>query len=274
MEPKPPPFGYPPYLPQRIHSGRGGRADRRTDTAGLEPGLLVLLDRLFEGSGIHRVFRVNGDTDDVLRAEPGNLGPLLDRGMCLLRRVDAHRLLLRPAGKTPLVDSESRRPFPGAEEGAYRRGRRRVLDHSPELLRQLQHRSEPFHHTLFELRGGRRRLPQHRVDAEGGGHELREDRRTARVGREISEKTGMLPVGDARHQHLFEILEDRLHRFPLVGWLERQPGRDLSRLHAGHDRILLGRFHIIGHPVDQRVAVIAEMLDIHRIPPSPMGPVT
>ena len=132
---------------------------------------------------------------------------LVDRGVRLVRAVHAHARDIAAAGKTPRPHRR-RQPLARRRERVQRGDRRRVVDDSLEVATQAEQLPEPAKRDLFELRRRRRRPPQHRLNVERGGQELREDAGRAAGDREIGEEAGMVPVRDAGNQHPLEIGKD------------------------------------------------------------------
>ena len=162
-----------------------------------------------------------------------------------------------------LVRFEARRPLPGREQGAQGGRRGGVLDDAGKAGRKPDHLPEPVEDDLLEL--GRRRggLPDHALGAEAGRQKLPQDRGRAVVGREVGEPARVLPVGDARHDDLLEILEDRLHGLPPGRGDGRDHLLDVARLEPGDDGVFLDIFEIIGDPVHELVPGAPEILVFH-----------
>ena len=91
---------------------------------------------------------------------------------------------------------------------------------APRKADQLPH---PVEDELLELGGGGRRPPEHRVDVQRGDQELRQDPRLGARDREVGEEARVVPVRDAREEHLVEIAQDGGERLGLPGRCGRKP---------------------------------------------------
>ena len=87
----------------------------------------------------------------------------------------------------------------------------------------------------------------------------------------VREEARVLPVGHARQQDALEVREDLLERLAMSGRRRGQLRRDRARPHLRPHRMALDSCEIIRHPVDQRVAVAAKLLQVHGVPPKRRG---
>ena len=180
--------------------------------------------------------------------------------MGLRRAVDAEW----PDGADALlVRAPAGRALARGEERAEDRARGGVLDDAREALGQAGHLAKPVEDARLQLGRGGRGLPEHALGAERRGEHLGEDRRRARVRREVGEEARVLPVGDPRQHHRREVGEDLVHRLAALGRREPEPRGDLAGLDLGTHRIALDPGQVVGHPVDERVGVAAEVLGVH-----------
>src|SRR5262249_60703427 len=108
--------------------------------------------------------------------------------------------------------------------------------------------------ALGRLGGGRARLPAHALRAEPRRDEVGEDRREARVRREVGEEAWMVPVRDAGQDVAFELVERARELPALARRLGREAGLDLAGRDAAHDRALGDPLAVVGDPVDELVA--------------------
>ena len=90
--------------------------------------------------------------------------------------------------------------------------RRRVVDDALERRRQPDQLAQPAEGDFLQLRGRRRRAPQHRLHVEAGGEHLREHAGAAGADREVGEEPRMVPVRQAWNDDLFEVREDAIER--------------------------------------------------------------
>src|SRR5580765_5610914 len=87
--------------------------------------------------------------------------------------------------------------------------------------------------------------------------------RRARGDREVPEKAGMVPVGEAGDEDAFEVGEDGAEGFGILRRLLWKRCGDVARLYAGEYRISIRVFEVIGDPVDQLVTMPAEVIGLH-----------
>ena len=72
-------------------------------------------------------------------------------------------------------------------------------------------------------------------------------------------------MGDAGEDKAVDIGQDLIERFAGRGWVRWQPTADLARLHLGKDGQVLDSLLVVGDPVDQGVAVMAEVGGGHMV---------
>ena len=241
-----------------IHGAHARRAERRDGADRRGAGREVFADHRVQLVGAHREPPVDRHLAHVGAADARDLGVLLGGGVRLRRAVDRQAV-----GHARLVRAPVRRPLARREDGAEDRARGRVLDDAVKSIGQADHLPEPVEHARLHLRGRGRRLPQHALRAERRGEHLREERRRARVRREVGEEARVLPVRDPRQHDRGEVGEDRLHRLAALGRRERELRGDLSGLDLGAHGIALDLGQVVGHPVDERVGVAAELRGVH-----------
>ena len=122
---------------------------------------------------------------------------------------------------------------------------------------------EPVQDVLLELGGSRAGHPGHALDAEARGDQVAEHGRPGGVGGEVAEEAGVLPVRDAGQHDPVEVGEDGGERLALLGRGAGQGRADLAGgdLRAHRQRVDPGP--VVGDPVDDLVAVLAELLGSH-----------
>ena len=128
---------------------------------------------------------------------------------------------------------------------------------------QVEQVGEPVEHVRLEFGGRRRGRPEHALDAEARGQQVAEDRRAAGVGGKVGEEGRVLPVGDAGQDLLVQVAQHRLERFAVLGWVRRQRGPQRPGRHLRQHRERLDPFVVVGDPVDDAVAVLAELRRVH-----------
>ena len=218
-------------LRDRIDRGRRGRPDRRDEgTCALE---IVEIIRSHPEFAVRR---------NLLDRQPEQPRRLLDRRMRVLgAEHDAAGVRL-----------------PGGRQCRERRGRRRVFDVPVPLAREPEQLREPVHRHDLELRRGRRGPPEDLRYVQRRGEELRQDPRLRARRREVGEEARMLPVGDARQQHLIEVSQHRRKRLACLRRCLRQRPPDLAGLHLRQHRQLVHPLEVRGRPLQRRRAVVAE----------------
>ena len=88
--------------------------------------------------------------------------------------------------------------------------------------RQAEERRHPVEDKALELRGGRARVPHHRVDVQRGSDELGQDGRLRPARREIREEARMVPVCRRRHEDVVQISQEVYERLPFLRRRHRQ----------------------------------------------------
>ena len=86
-----------------------------------------------------------------------------------------------------------------------------------------------------------------------------------RVGGEIAEEAGMLPVRQVRRDDRVEIGDAGLERLRIFRRLGRQHRADLTRPGGRLDRPRCKSRVIVGQPIDKGMAVSAEFFDVHDV---------
>ena len=132
-----------------------------------------------------------------------------------------------------------------------------------EPVGEAEQLGHPVEHEGLDLGAGRARGPRHAVHPEAGRGQVTQDRRVAGVGGEVGEEAGVLPVGQAGDDDPIEVGE---HRVEGLG-LGRGVGGELvahpAGLRRGGDGEPLDPLEVVGDPVDERVALLAEVLGGH-----------
>ena len=141
----------------------------------------------------------------------------------------------------------------GGDQRRQRRGRGAVLDVAVPAGRQPEQLGDPVEHHALELGRRRRRAPQDRDRVERRRQQLGEDRRLGRAGGEVREVARVLPVRDAREQHLVEVAQHRRERLGLVGRAGRQarPGSRPARP-ARAPAARATALQVAGRPLERR----------------------
>ncbi|MNE62835.1 hypothetical protein D3C80_1581440 [compost metagenome] len=159
----------------------------------------------------------------------------------------------------------------GADQRHQGTGRGGVLDHPAPLIRQADHLPQPVDGGFFQFAQRRAGLPRQAEYAKAGAEEIAEHRRQGAVGGEVTEKIRMLPVGQAGHDQLVDVLEDLLERLTLSrrrGW---QCRLEVTGLNLGHDRQFADTLAVVGDQVDQLVAMFAKFFRAHAAAPVVVG---
>ena len=133
-----------------------------------------------------------------------------------------------------------------------------------KLVRQAEHLAQPLHDHVLDLGAGRARLPAHALGAQAGRDQVGQHRRKVRVGGEVGEPSGVVPVGDARQHDAVELVGDVVQTESLLRRLVGQQRLDLARCDPTHDGQLGDVLAVIGDPVDELMAQAAEFGGVHR----------
>jgi hypothetical protein len=128
----------------------------------------------------------------------------------------------------------------------------------PEVLRQPARFDQPVQHVLFQLGDRRGGGPQHALHAQPGRDQLGQHRRRAGVGGEVPEEAGRLPVGERRDDHPVQVGDGTGQVAPVFGRVGVELVPHPPGLHRRADRQVVGATPVVGHPVDQLMAVGAE----------------
>ena len=73
----------------------------------------------------------------------------------------------------------------------------------------------------------------------------------------------MIPVGETRDDHAFEVRHDAVERLRIVGRGRRQRGGHIAGRDLRQDRIFFRVLEVLGNPVDELVAVLPERGRVH-----------
>ena len=136
------------------------------------------------------------------------------------------------------VDRAAAGALARCEERGERAARRAVLDDAaagrarPEPLRQPEQVDQPVEHVGLELGAGGAGRPEHALDAEAGGEQIAEDRRTRGVGREVGEEVRRLPVRESGHDDLVDVTQHVGEGLATLGCGAGQARADRSGLRA------------------------------------------
>ena len=164
-----------------------------------------------------------------------------------------------------------RRPLAGGEQRAQRGAGRRVLQHRAALAAgaktrwQIARGGEPVEHAGFEFGTRGARLPQHALHAERRAQQLRQHGRGRGVGREIREKSGRLPVGEAGHYDAVEIGEHVFERLGGLGRRRRERVEDIARSAAGQHGEFGEPRVVADYPLREGVELGAESLRLEGV---------
>ena len=244
-----------------IDGGRAGGADAGYKRTGPQSGFHVLGDGRLQEIQAERVALIGANEPQVLPAEAGQQGCLLDTAVALVRGVDHEGRL---AGLEALaVLAEAGGPLAGAEERRESGGAGGVVDHSCPRLAQARHLAEPVHDHLLHLGCGGARLPAHALHAEARGHDVRQDRGVARIAWEVGEEAGVVPMRDAGHHVPVERGQRLIQPSALLRGMGGKRGPDLSRLHLTHDRHVGQPLAVVRDPIDELVAEAAKFFGVH-----------
>src|SRR5579864_9761674 len=159
--------------------------------------------------------------------------------------------------------------FAAGEQGAERGTGGGVLDDTSagasgkKFFGEAKHGYEPIEDMGFEFGGGGAGGPEHALDAESRGEQIAEDGRPGGVAREVGEKVGRLPVRDAGEDEVLDVAEDRVEGLALLRPSRRQLGAELAGLRLGEDGEGFDFAVVVGDPVDDGVAVTAELAGGH-----------
>ncbi len=116
---------------------------------------------------------------------------------------------------------------------------------------------------LFELSGGGSAFPEHTVDVEGGAEHFSQDPGRGCGYGEIGEEARVIPVGEGWNDEALEVLEDDIHGFGLFGRAGGELVDEVAGLHVGEHGVIAGVGEVVGDPVDDFVAVLAELVRSH-----------
>ena len=235
----------------------------------MAPASRSAADGRLQGVDPHGMTAVGVDREQVVAAQAGDLHRLLDRGVGVPGRVDGEPLPRCTVAGAVHVDGAAAGALAGGEQGGERAARRAVLDDAaagrarPEPLRQPEQVDQPVEHVGLELGAGGAGRPQHALDAEAGGEQVAEDRRTGGVGREVGEEVRRLPVRDAGHDDLVHVAQYVREGLAALGGGARQAYADRSGGRAREDGIALDFLHVAGDAFDQLGATAPELVRRH-----------
>ena len=252
-------------LGQRVDRRRRRRPHRRADQDRRVAAGDVALEPCGERGRAHGEVAVDLHDADGVGAQARDADRLLHRGVGLRGDVDGG-----PVG----VDALAQRR---ALAGPVQRGQQRdqvgtgagVLDDAaagpgrPEGRRQAEEVGEPVHDVLLELGGRRAGHPGHALDAETGRDEVAQHGRARGVGREVAEEPGVLPVRDAGQHDPVEVGQHGRERLALLGCRRRQRLAHVAGRHLRAHGQRADPAPVVGDPVDDLVAVLAELLGSH-----------
>ena len=251
MEPEALGLGDSGGLGDRIDRGRRCRADRRDNRDRPEAGLSITRDGLAKVVDLHLEPIVRRDPDQRPAPQAERHAGLLDRRVRLLRCVCAHGRDIAPGC------------LAGAGQSDERGRRGRIRDEPIERFRQPDGLAQPADDDSLELRGDRRRPPEHRVLADRSGQHLAEDPGPGRGSPEVRQEAGVLPVGRVRFNEPAIVVEDGPDRLGRFGSGRREQRRDRAGLDRRKDRETLDRGEVVGHQIDHGVGGGSECLRIH-----------
>ena len=123
---------------------------------------------------------------------------------------------------------------------------------------QPEQLAEPVEREQLELRRGGGGAPDERHLVEGGGEQLREDRRLGRGDGEVPEEARALPVGHRRQQDLVEIPEHGGERLALLRRRGRQCPSHLPWANLRQHRQLAHLLQVARRPLERSGAVFPE----------------
>ena len=180
--------------------------------------------------------------------------------MHLCRAIDPQARLAR---QPRLVALPIKRAFAHCQHGTKRGGTGAALDHPGEAIRQADRLTHPIANAGLQLRRCRRGLPKHALRRDGRDEIFRQHRDRRGIGGKIGKEAGVLPMGHAGHESLFEIVEDRLHRLGPFGRGIGQGGKHRAGGHLRAHRAVAQTRVVIGGPIGGAAAPSSELLPIH-----------
>ena len=236
-----------------------------TTAHGSLPARDVRRDQLRERVRPHREGVVVRDDAHVLAAEPREQRGLLDRAVALRRDVDRERPRLGLQARR----GRARSRWPARGRRAARSGSRSTpcpgsrplhASDSPTIWRTQSH------DDFFQLGERGAGLPVQPEHAEAGAQQVAEHaRRATAFGGEVAEEPRVLPVRQAGHEDRVEVREDRVERLGF-GRRRRREARPstCARLGRAPSPAASECRAVVGDPVDELVAVLAELVGGHR----------
>ena len=237
-------------VPQAVRLGDLGDAGDRVDGAGARGADRARHDRRMQAGGevlLDRgAQRVRAQGEDVVDLEQAHVREARDARAPLDRRVR----LRGPVGDQAVDRRAGPRRLLARDHVDEVRGVRRAhLDHAAaradrrlEVLREPEQVDEPVEDVRLDLRQRRAGGPDHALRAQPGRHQLGEDRRARRVGREVGEPARGLPVRDARQDDLVQVAQQRRERLGLLrrgraaAWPRISPGSTLGAIGSSPTR--------------------------------------
>ena len=235
------------------HTRRRGRVHRP-----------VGVDHAGQRLGIHGEGCVVRHDPRPVRADAGDAQSLLDARVGMSCGIGDE-----PCRVAVGVDRTPRRPPPGRQDRDQGRLARRALDHpttgvarGAEPRRQIEQLAHPVEHQRLELGTGRRGDPAHALHTESGGEQFAEDRRVRRFPGS-RRRIGMLPVGEAGHDHPVEVGHEAAKGSGSVGGCSGSAARTSPGSASGWTGCRSTALEVVGDPVDELVAAGAELVGGH-----------
>ncbi len=246
---------------QRVHGCGGGGAGGGHDSAGLVAGSQVLLDGCLQGLRAQRVVFVGGDQANVVTPEAGQQRGLVHRAVGV--GTDIHDQWLGFGLQATPHQSVIGGAFARADQRHQGAGRGGVLNHPAPLRRQAEHLAKPVQGRFFQFAQCWARLPRQPQYAKPGTQEVPQHGGQRPVRGKITVEIRVLPMGQARHDQLIHVLDNRVEGLALLRRGRRQGRLQVTGLDLGHDRTLMHGLAVIGDQVDQLMAILAKLFGGH-----------
>jgi len=206
--------------------------------------------------------KVSGGVDSAARFDPARGQVFLGADDGTFYAVDANSGKVLASGEPALayvIDAGLAR----GDERVHAGDRCGVVDDTLERVGQADETPQPAKRHGFELGGGGRGPPQHRLLIERRREKLGEHAGRAGGNREVREEAGMIPVGDRRQDQAIEVRDHAVEGLGVLRRFRRQGVAQLAWTVGGEHAVLADVLEVARDPLDEFVRVAPELVRRH-----------